>query len=57
MTLSPNDLNLIMITSEADGLDTPGLKIRTSEMGLNERVVIFPKGQGFNKVSACAVQS
>ncbi|MBE9067370.1 LamG domain-containing protein [Leptolyngbya cf. ectocarpi LEGE 11479] len=42
VTLSPNELNLIMITSEADGLNTPGLKIRTSEMALNERVVIFP---------------
>lgn len=42
VTLKPNELNLIMITSEADGLNTPGLKIRTSEMAPNEHVVIFP---------------
>ncbi|MEM7534301.1 MAG: hypothetical protein AAF639_19120, partial [Chloroflexota bacterium] len=31
-----------MITSEADGISTPGLKFRTSELGENEQVVIFP---------------
>ncbi|MEZ4859879.1 MAG: hypothetical protein R3C14_01155 [Caldilineaceae bacterium] len=42
VTLTPNALNLLMITSEADGLDTPGLKIRTRDMLPNERVIIFP---------------
>ncbi|MHA7581154.1 LamG-like jellyroll fold domain-containing protein [Paenibacillus vandeheii] len=40
--LMPNVLNSIMITSEADGINTPGLKIRTSKMAANERIVIFP---------------
>ena len=42
VTLRPNEINRLMITSEADGLDTPGLKIRTSDMPPNEQVVIFP---------------
>ncbi|MCU6711051.1 hypothetical protein M6D81_20365 [Paenibacillus sp. J5C_2022] len=42
VTLKPNEMDRIMITSEAEGLDTPGLKIRTSAMAENERVVIFP---------------
>ena len=40
--LSPNDMNRIMITSEAEGINTPGLKIRTNTMESHERVVIFP---------------
>jgi len=40
--LQPNVLNRMMITSEADGLSTPGLKFRTQEMAENERVIIFP---------------
>ncbi|MBE9070050.1 hypothetical protein IQ260_25750, partial [Leptolyngbya cf. ectocarpi LEGE 11479] len=51
VTLSPNELNLIMITSEADGLDTPGLKIRTSEMAPNERVVIFPNREAHKQIA------
>ncbi|MCG8350765.1 MAG: LamG domain-containing protein, partial [Chloroflexales bacterium] len=42
VTLGPNAMNRIMITSEADGINTPGLKFRTSDMAENERVVIFP---------------
>lgn len=51
VTLSPNGLNQIMITSEADGLNTPGLKIRTSEMALNERVVIFPNREAHRQIA------
>lgn len=51
VTLSPNELNSIMITSEADGLNTPGLKIRTSEMALNERVVIFPNEEAHQQIA------
>lgn len=51
VTLSPNELHLIMITSEADGLNTPGLKIRTSEMALNERVVIFPNREAHKQIA------
>lgn len=40
--LSPNLLQQIMITSEADGLSTPGLKFHASKMAKNARVVIFP---------------
>ncbi len=42
VTLKPNMLNQIMITSEADGIDTPALKFRTQDMAENERVVIAP---------------
>lgn len=52
VTLKPNELNSIMITSEADGLNTPGLKIRTSEMEANERVVIFPNEEAHQQVVA-----
>ncbi|MEM8613289.1 MAG: LamG domain-containing protein [Cyanobacteria bacterium P01_H01_bin.105] len=51
VTLSPNELNLIMITSEADGLNTPGLKIRTSDMAPNERVVIFPNREAHKQIA------
>ncbi|MEO0868580.1 MAG: LamG domain-containing protein, partial [Cyanobacteria bacterium J06642_11] len=51
VTLSPNQMNLIMITSEADGLDTPGLKIRTSDMSANERVVIFPNREAHKQIA------
>ncbi|MFK8184650.1 MAG: LamG domain-containing protein, partial [Phormidesmis sp.] len=49
--LKPNELNFIMITSEADGLNTPGLKIRTSDMEINERVVIFPNEEAHQQVA------
>ncbi|MEM9008972.1 MAG: hypothetical protein AAGE59_36370, partial [Cyanobacteria bacterium P01_F01_bin.86] len=39
------------ITSEADGLNTPGLKIRTSDMAPNERVVIFPNREAHKKIA------
>ncbi len=42
VTLKPNLLNQIMITSEADGIDTPALKFRTQDMAENERVVVSP---------------
>ena len=42
ITLKPNLLNQIMITSEADGIDTPALKFRTQDMAENERVVVSP---------------
>ncbi|ESA36374.1 egf domain-containing protein [Leptolyngbya sp. Heron Island J] len=51
VTLSPNDLNFIMITSEADGLNTPGLKIRTNEMASNEQVVIFPNQAAHQQIA------
>lgn len=50
-TLTPNGLNFIMITSEADGLDTPGLKIRTSDMAPNEQVVIFPNQEAHQRIA------
>ncbi|MEM6436253.1 MAG: hypothetical protein AAF773_20745, partial [Cyanobacteria bacterium P01_D01_bin.115] len=50
-TLTPNDLNFIMITSEADGLNTPGLKIQTSEMADNEQVVIFPNQEAHQQIA------
>ncbi|MEG4627084.1 LamG-like jellyroll fold domain-containing protein [Microcoleus sp. w1-18aA5] len=40
--LPPNDMNRLMITSEAEGINTPGLKIRTNTMQSHERIVIFP---------------
>ncbi len=40
--LAPNEMNRLMITSEAEGINTPGLKIRTNTMEDHERVVIFP---------------
>jgi hypothetical protein len=51
VTLSPNELNFIMITSEADGLNTPGLKIRTSEMAENDQVVIFPNQEVHQQIA------
>ena len=52
VVLSPNAMNRIMITSEADGLNTPGLKIRTNAMALNERVVIFPNQEAHQQIAA-----
>ncbi|MEO1522717.1 MAG: hypothetical protein AAFU78_18325, partial [Cyanobacteria bacterium J06633_2] len=52
VVLSPNAMNRIMIMSEADGIDTPGLKIRTSEMALNERVVIFPNQEAHQQIAS-----
>ena len=40
--LHPNGMNRLMITSEAKGINTPGLKIRTDKMQSHERIVIFP---------------
>ncbi|MCB0196267.1 MAG: hypothetical protein KDJ65_30225, partial [Anaerolineae bacterium] len=51
VTLTPNAINRIMITSEADGLNTPGLKIRTSTMAANERVVIFPNKEAHQQIA------
>ena len=51
VTLSPNGLNVIMITSEADGLDTPGLKLRTSQMASGEQVVIFPNKEAHQQIA------
>lgn len=51
VVLSPNAMNRIMIASEADGIDTPGLKIRTSAMALNERVVIFPNQEAHQQIA------
>ncbi|NEZ66433.1 hypothetical protein D0962_27355 [Leptolyngbyaceae cyanobacterium CCMR0082] len=51
VSLSPNQLNQIMITSEANGLNTPGLKIRTSDMASNERVVIFPNREAHKQIA------
>ncbi|MEO0769991.1 MAG: LamG-like jellyroll fold domain-containing protein, partial [Cyanobacteria bacterium J06649_4] len=50
VVLRPNQMNRIMITSEADGINTPGLKIRTSTMALNERVVIFPNQEAHQQI-------
>ncbi|NER83868.1 MAG: LamG domain-containing protein [Leptolyngbya sp. SIO1D8] len=55
VTLTPNELNFIMITSEADGLNTPGLKIQTSEMADNEQVVIFPNQEAHQQIAELAV--
>ncbi|MEM7799874.1 MAG: LamG domain-containing protein, partial [Chloroflexota bacterium] len=52
VTLKPNLLNQIMITSEADGISTPGLKFRTPEMAENERVVIFPDQEVHQQIAA-----
>ncbi|MEM8534087.1 MAG: LamG domain-containing protein [Chloroflexota bacterium] len=51
VTLSPNLLNSIMITSEADDLSTPGLKFRTSDMPENQFVVIFPDQDAHQKIA------
>jgi len=49
--LRPNQLQQIMITSEADGLSTPGLKFRTADMLDNQFVVIFPSQDANQKIS------
>ncbi|MEM6453070.1 MAG: LamG domain-containing protein [Cyanobacteria bacterium P01_D01_bin.105] len=51
VTLSPNALNVIMITSEADGLNTPGLKLRTSQMAPGEQVVIYPNKEAHQQIA------
>lgn len=51
VTLTPNMLNQIMITSEADGIDTPSLKFRTQEMGENERVLVAPAEELHQQIS------
>ena len=42
VTVSPNVINQIMITSVAKGIKTPGLKFHTADMAPNERVILFP---------------
>ncbi|MEM6452535.1 MAG: LamG-like jellyroll fold domain-containing protein [Cyanobacteria bacterium P01_D01_bin.105] len=51
VTLRPNALNVIMITSEADGLNTPGLKLRTSQMAPGEQVVIYPNKEAHQQIA------
>ncbi|MEL6778148.1 MAG: LamG domain-containing protein [Cyanobacteria bacterium J06597_16] len=51
VTLSPNALNVIMITSEADGLNTPGLKLRTRQMAPGTQVVIFPNKEAHQQIA------
>ncbi|MEM6452534.1 MAG: LamG domain-containing protein [Cyanobacteria bacterium P01_D01_bin.105] len=51
VVLRPDEMNRIMITSEADGLNTPGLKIHTSAMAANERVVIFPNQEAHQQIA------
>ena len=51
VTLNPNGLRQIMITSEADGLSTPGLKFRTKEMPENQFVVIFPDQEAHQQIA------
>jgi hypothetical protein len=48
--LKPNEIKRLMITSEADGLDTPGLKFRTDDMAANEIVVIFPNKEAQRQI-------
>ncbi|MFC3120478.1 LamG-like jellyroll fold domain-containing protein [Agaribacter flavus] len=45
VTLKPNALQKIMITSEADGINTPILKFRTKDMDENERILISPSDE------------
>lgn len=40
--LEPKFAGRIVITTPAEGLDTPGLKIRTAEMAADEWMVIYP---------------
>ena len=49
--LRPNAMNRLMVTSEADGLNTPGLKIRTNTMLSHERVVIFPNREAYETLA------
>ena len=51
VTLTPNAMGRIMITSEADGLNTPGLKFRISDMAKNERVIIFPDREAHRQIA------
>lgn len=51
VTLKPNMLKQIMITSEADGIDTSALKFRTQEMSENERVVVAPAEELHRQIS------
>lgn len=48
---SPNAMKRLVITTEAEGLSTAGLKFRTSTMGENERVVIFPDRQAHQQIA------
>jgi Concanavalin A-like lectin/glucanases superfamily len=49
--LAPNAMNRLMITSEAEGITTPGLKIRTNTMHPHERIVIFPDQEAHEKLA------
>ncbi len=51
VSLKPNQINQIMITSEADDIDTPSLKFRTQDMAENERVVVSPSQQVQKQIS------
>jgi hypothetical protein len=48
---SPNGMHRLMLTSEAEGISTPGLTIRTNTMQPNERVVIFPDREVHRKLA------
>jgi hypothetical protein len=41
-TFSPNTLGRLMVLTAANGISTPGLKLRTNTMASYERCVIFP---------------
>ncbi|BAS59713.1 hypothetical protein NIES2135_07550 [Leptolyngbya boryana NIES-2135] len=49
--LSPNQMQRLMITSKAEGINTPGLKIRTNTMQSFERIVIFPDKYAHGKLA------
>ncbi|RKD92233.1 LamG domain-containing protein [Mangrovibacterium diazotrophicum] len=49
--VKPNAMGRIMITSEAEGLSTPGLKFKTQSMATNERVVLFPDREVHRKIA------
>ncbi|MEM9955191.1 MAG: LamG domain-containing protein [Chloroflexota bacterium] len=51
VTLRPNLLNQIMITSEANGISTPALKFRTGNMPENQFVVIFPDRSAHQQIA------
>jgi hypothetical protein len=51
VTFAPDSLNRLMITTEAKGINSPGLKIRTNTMQSQERVVIFPDREVHRKIA------
>ena len=50
-TFVPDSLNRLMITTEAKGINSPGLKIRTNMMQNQERVVIFLDREVHRKIA------